>query len=264
MSTDTPISGIPSGGFSTTQSYTSDGFDDQSDIDGLIARMEALLKHPLYGTGMALLFAMNILMPACMNFQEGILQQEVDQQNLLDDMSNKMAKIQSLFNSCDGESKENDDVAGKILDEWKGILKDANNSVFGRGSDHETKLYQQLYNESGEGFQPYEKFSVDKHGHVEPKTDPKDSKLGEAIYKAWHKAGEIDKSGGDNGVAVKGFQDLFSNVTSAVTGQQGSVQAAEKYRQQVHSSVQSAMKNIGQYLNNVQKNEVDATKSASN
>ncbi len=70
MTTDMQSGGIPEQGFSVQVDVG--GFYSKHDIDDMIRRMERMMEpkhHPFFGAGMALMFAMNILMPACLNFQ---------------------------------------------------------------------------------------------------------------------------------------------------------------------------------------------------
>lgn len=261
MTTDMQSGGIPEQGFSVQVDVG--GFYSKHDIDDMIRRMERMMEpkhHPFFGAGMALMFAMNILMSACLNFQEGIMHQEVKQQKLLDKITNEVSTMQELFNSSQNASQGTcQQHADQMPTEWEKILKQANNSVFGRDKHGETELYKTLYNQSGSFFQTYETATVSKDGAI-TFSNRHHEQLGDLIYTDWKAAAEIDKEGGDNGVGVKSIQDVFNNLTTVTSGQQGSVQSAEKYHQQLYSSIETAVKNTGQYFNTVQKNSVDGTK----
>ena len=257
----TRLEGTPEGGFS-------DAYIDQDKMNSLVKQMEGMLdKKGHFGAGMDLLFAMNILLPGCMNFQEGSMNREVEAQNALNQILNDFRDMQAQFDACEGEKSPDSVRSDQILSDWKDALGLANSTLFGpRDDQNKTKLFHQLYDQSGSYMQTYDQYKAWSNGTIHLQKDV--SSLSTGIYNAWHLAQKKPQKGsdedydGDNGLGVKNFQDYFNSIDAVASGQSGTVNSVMKYEEQVYSSIESVTKNLGQQINSNQKNAVDGTKAS--
>lgn len=256
--------GVPSGGFDG-------GYTTQNQMDKMLEHLKKLAKEH-GGAGIAYMYIMYAIMPHSLDFQEGQLNHEVRMQQDLTQIMDKMKNMQELFNSCENQSQDYCNVvAGAIKNDWTDILNIANRSDFGplQGQNHLTGLADQLYSNTGSLFQSYFTIKrVDSDRTIEWNNNR--GNFGKDIHKAWEGATTkptYDNSDdntttydGDNGAAVKRFQDLFDNIDTTASGQQGSVQSEMKYYEQVYQSMEATQKNVGQAITAAQKSAVTGMK----
>lgn len=201
------------------------------------------------------------------------VEQQKDLTQILDDFQ-RMQQDFDKFQKVSGmHEKDAYDYAQDFLGAYADAIELANRSEFGplwHGpfDPKMTSLGDQLYKETGKRLCEYITFSWDGNTLV-PSYDRNDErKLWVTFHNAWYHAekspdddSKQTEVNGDNGAAVKSWQDTFNGMDSVVTGEQGTVQAALKYLEQVYSSVESVMKNIGQGLNSLMKNANDGEKA---
>lgn len=269
------LDGVPAGGFSENF------YVKQHKMDKYLKEMENLLGSAHYGGGLALMYAMYVVLPASMSFQEGSMNHEVQQQKDLTKILGDFKAMQADMDSMQDLHKTQDQVVAITQDfesHWGDALTLANSSVFGEriynsgsGSDAFTQLADQLYNQSGKFFNR----SGDSYGTLSYKdgqthfsaSSSQITHLADDMITAWKGAEAQPYSkdrethySGDNGEFLKEFQDAFNSVDTAASGQQGTVQSVLKYMEQMYSSIESAMKNVGQGMNALQKNAIDGTR----
>lgn len=245
------------------------GYTTQNDMNEMLKHLHKLAKE---NAGLAFMYVLYVIMPHSLDFQEGQLNRETRIQNDLTVMLNKVKDIQEQFDSCEGQPESTDSAAAtKIKNDWKDIVNLANSSDFGAKQNYEidgqsipmTSLAYELYNTSGSSFQKYLTITGNDHGSLT--WSRTSTSMGEDIYDAWKAAtAEVtyDNSDnhknsttydGDNGAAVKSFQDTFDNIDTTISGQQGSVQSEMKYYEQVYQSMEAVEQNADKTVATLQK-----------
>lgn len=267
-------------GWKTDSNPVDSGYTTQSDMNKMLKHLHELAKE---NAGLAFMYVLYVIMPHSLDFQEGQLNREVKIQNDLTQMSNLMKDIQQQFNGCEGETKDEDSAAAsQIKKDWKDIVNLANSSDFGSKEMHDingvmvpmTSFAFELYNTSGSFFQKYETITgSDSSGNLS--WSRTDTSMGQDIYDAWKAATEEvsydndddkknnTKYDGDNGAAVKAFQDAFDNIDTTVSGQQGSVQSEMKYYEQVYQSMEAVEQNADKTVATVQRSANGGMKTTS-
>lgn len=254
-------------------------YTTQSDMNKMLKHLHELAKD---NAGLAFMYVLYVIMPHSLDFQEGQLNREVRIQNDLTRIMNDLKGIQQDFNSAEGKSEDwikthtNSDgntISQDIYLKWFDILKISNSSDFGQSSTF-TEFGSQLYNNAGEFLQKY--YVITGWKNVDGQHLPVGEETGDLsgdIYQAWHMAekkpsydnsdNNDTKYSGDNGAAVKAFQDCFDNLMTTSSGQQGSVQSEMKYYEQVYQSMEAVEQNGDKTVATLQRSANSGMKTTS-